>query len=244
MGAAADDPGGGARRLVAALALALALVGAVVWSAQRPQGTDAASRASTTVARPTTTTTSTTSPTVRLQARMLAGYCDRPSEAWPEVPRYRPGDPVRTFVRQDADTTGNGFDGDVAPAVANGSTVISPHPDGRLLADASVLARTRAVTCVTFGSAVRTGRTCRYGAGSPSPGSRSASELASNRWRVVVYELHSGAVLHQGEIATSTSHCPRHRYAHRGSSGTVAFILGRDDVLAWFARHFAEGTPH
>ncbi|MFN8019066.1 MAG: hypothetical protein U0P45_13220 [Acidimicrobiales bacterium] len=224
------------------LVLFVAVAAAVAFVVTRSGGEDAATGATTTLAPVTTTRPS---PTFRLNAGALAAYCANPGQAWPEVPRHVAGQPARTYVHQDDDTFGSGFDGELPPAAASGSTVLSPHTDGRLIDDESVMARTRSVTCVTFAEAVRVGRSCPYVPQNASPyqPATNSYELTSDHWDITVYELHSGGILHKGQIFTPTGHCPAHRYTDIGGD-QVAFRMGDPDVLAWLGSHFVDGRPH
>ncbi|MFN8019067.1 MAG: hypothetical protein U0P45_13225 [Acidimicrobiales bacterium] len=125
-----------------------------------------------------------------------------------------------------------------------GTTVISPRTDGVLLQDPSAHERVRSVACISLGSTVGTGRSCAY---TTSPWSaalpRSDYELASNHWDVTVYEIHSGGILHKGQIFTSTSHCPH--YIQPSSTDTqVTNGLTQEQVMDWITSHFVDGKPH
>ena len=119
--------------------------------------------------------------------------------------------------------------------------MISPTTDNAFTDDASVLARTRTVTCVTLAGTERVGQTCPY-TDRLNPMSSVSTELAQNRFAITVYELHSGGILHKGEILTRSSACPEWAVTSEGG-GMVAYGITDQDVLAWLDSHFVDGKP-
>ena len=175
----------------------------------------------------------------------LNAYCGSPT-AWPEVARHVPTQPGRSqIVLTPAEFTSpvaTGFDNGAKgfPYAISGSTVLSPHTDGKLTGDATVLSRTRTVTCVTLDSSRSLDRSCNY----TSVVNQTAStlQLAQDHYRVTVYELHSGHVLHKGEILTRSDGCPDHIQLKSGVS-TVAYDLSAAEVMNWITTHFVDGKP-
>lgn len=88
-----------------------------------------------------------------------------------------------------------------------------------------------------------TGETCEYNTG-PFEISTSyrAMNVARNRYAITVYELHSGGILHKGEIQTRASGCPPFAQS-QDPSGMVAYGLTEQDILAWLNSHFVAGKP-
>ena len=203
--------------------------------------------------RPATTTTipetTTTTLARAVNPSALAYYCDHPGEAWPEVPPQVAGRPARTYVGDAADDPGNGAylsslgNGVEAPlsGFLGGSTVLSPQPDGQLTSERAILGNTRSVTCLRYLGIEGTGQQCAYtGEGRPLP--RPTYELAASRWEVVVYELHSGGVLHRGEVRSLTSFCPT-GIMPAATDTQVIRNLDQGTVLDWLGSHFLDGAP-
>jgi hypothetical protein len=193
---------------------------------------------------PTTTIPRTTQP------ELLSQYCNAPGTKWPEVPAHVPGEPDRAQVRFMGGGVSSASDVKEQPAQLDsgndlgGSTVISPQTDGTFTDDPSVLPRTRTVACVTHIATDPTGETCQYNSG-PFEGlstSYVTLQVARNRYAITVYELHSGGILHKGEIQTRASGCPAYALTNEGS-GLVAFGLTDQDILAWLSSHFVGGKP-
>ncbi len=197
-------------------------------------------------------TTTTTAVRIR-DTSLLDSYCARPATAWPEVPAHVPGEPSRTWVVRVDGVSGGAVPSESGPTVGTaselGSTVLSPRTDGLLTRDPAALDRTRSVTCLTFDGTVGTGTPCPYerelypGLGTNGGGGGTFElELARSRWKLVVYELHGGTVLHQGEIQSQAPGCPDQVRVDEGST-QVWFPLTDGDVGGWFAAHFTEGRP-
>lgn len=198
-------------------------------------------------------TTETAPPTTTIprvtQTELLSAYCNAPGAKWPEVPPHVPGEPDRTQVRflgggvDSASDTKDRRVSDGSGEGIGGSTVISPQTDGAFTDDPSVLPRTRTVTCVTHIATDPTGETCEYNTG-PFEISTSyrAMNVARNRYAITVYELHSGGILHKGEIQTRASGCPPFAQS-QDPSGMVAYGLTEQDILAWLNSHFVAGKP-
>lgn len=225
---------------VAVVLVALAVVAGVVVSNKQDEKAARDDATSTTARRATTTTI----PRIT-DASALAGYCSSPGAKWNEVAPHVPAEPSRSNVTVDHGAARpNGFDGSgMDTAARGGSTVISPHTDGRFTDDPSVLARSRSVTCVRYVRTDTIGRQCDYGNDNFGlSGSRYTLGVARNVYEVTVYELHSGGILHKGEVWSRTpSGCPDHAYVERTS--TVSYPLTDGDVLAWLGSHFVDGKP-
>lgn len=220
--------------LVAIGALAAAVGLSASWSLE-----DQESRAAERAASGTTTTTQP--PRVR-DAVALANYCAVPGAAWQEVPPHQPGQPSRAWVQLDqGDGIATGSDGDRAVTwTPNGSTVISPETDGRFTDDASVLERTRAVACLNHLGTDEVGESCYY----QQQMTFAPQHVRTGRLRfeIVVYELHSGGILHRGEIHSRTGGCPEWFSSGTGS-GLVTRAITEADVMAWLSAHFVGGRP-
>lgn len=233
--------------LVVLLALGAIVAGVVVVAQQSDDDADAskgkgAAQATTTVA-PTTTIPRVT------QVGLLEGYCNAPGLKWPEVPPHVPGEPDRTFTRvldRGVDTASNETSGSYYPADPSslgGSTVISPRTDSIFTDEPSVLARTRTVACVTLVGTENVGKECNFNDGQFGgiTGSYKTMQLAQNRFAITVYELHSGGILHKGEILTPARSCSPGAVVTGGD--VLAWGLTDADVLAWFNSHFVDGRP-
>jgi hypothetical protein len=212
------------------------------------EGDDAAAKRSPGITEETLPPT-TTIPRVT-QPELLSEYCNAPGTKWPEVPAHVPGEPDRTQVRVMGGGVSSASDTREQPSQLDsgnglgGSTVISPQTDGAFTDDPSVLERTRTVACVTHIATESTGETCNYNT-SPFEGfstSYVTLQVAKNRYAITVYELHSGGILHQGEIHTRASGCPAYALTDEGS-GYVAYGITDQDVLAWLNSHFVGGKP-
>ncbi len=227
--------------VLAVVAAAVVLGVQAMDSSDDVDGTSAGSEATAATQPPTTQPARVTQPDA------LAAYCAQPGAKWDEVPPHVPGEPVRMQVEvaQGAEQA-NGYNGDTFSSSSwphGGSTVISPHTDGLFTDEPLVLARTRAVACVHFLARDGLGQQCDYGDALAQ--FRNAPdftlELAKNRFEIVVYELHSGGVLHRGEIWSDTSHCPDK--ASDEGTGQVVTAISDVDVLAWIGSHFVDGKP-
>lgn len=192
------------------------------------------------------TTTTTEDPRRRLNRAELTAYCGAQDKAWPEVPPFVAGQPARAEVAwQGAPVVGNGWDGAKEaqpPDPVLGSTVISPAPDGRFTDVEAVRANTRAVACIEYIGPEDTRTPCEYEASGLVAGPYAPRQLARRQWKVTVYELHSGGVLHRGEIWTPADHCPAWVLTER-TDEFVTFRLTDAMVADWFATHFAGGKP-
>lgn len=185
--------------------------------------------------------TSTTIPRVSYP-NLITGYCANVAP-WPEVPPYVAGQPARaSVVIWDVGLADSPLS--EAEFAIGGSTVLSPHTDGKLISDRSIMVRTRAVACFVRDRFVNTGRTCpmQFYMG-PQTGLRINPVLEQQHYTVTVYELHSGHVLHRGEIFTEAS-CPR----DINSFGTyknapVAMPITKSQVIEWVSTHFVNGKP-
>ena len=192
-----------------------------------------------------------TDPARVVDLEMLSGYCTSPGAAWSEVPRHIPGEPSRVQVEflgggpetngVREDSSGRSLGARYEPT--GGSTVISPKTDGAFATDPSVLARTRAVACIRHVAADPTGEQCGYLNSNNPFGSAPdfTLELVRNRFEIVVYELHSGGILHRGEIWSLTDDCPDSAYDE--GTGQVVLPIGDSDVLTWIGSHFVDGKP-
>lgn len=193
---------------------------------------------STVTAAPTTTTPRVT------QVGYLSAYCNAPGLKWPEVPPHVPGEPVRAYARVmelglDNASDTSSYITTRYPSALGGSTVISPATDNAFTDDPSVLIRTRAVACVTLIGTEEAGVPCMYTEGIVG---QVGAQAARNRFAITVYELHSGGILHKGEIVTRASQCPEWAVTGEGG-GLVAYGITDQDVLAWFDSHFVDGKP-
>jgi len=171
---------------------------------------------------------------------------------WPEVPPHVPGEPDRTYTKvmdTGVDTASNETAGSyypVDPSSLGGSTVISPHTDNLFKRDdPSVLPRTRTVACVTLLGTESVGKECDFNNdspfGFPTTNDYKTMQLAQNRFAITVYELHSGGILHKGEILTPAARCSPGAVVTGGD--TLAWGLTDADILAWFNSHFVDGKP-
>ena len=111
--------------------------------------------------------------------------------------------------------------------------------------DSNVLARTRSVTCVTPLGTELLGTECYFENTGPYGFGISAEpktmQLARNRFAITVYELHSGGILHKGEIETRADGCTEGAVVNGASM--LAWGLTDQDVLAWLNAHFVDGKP-
>lgn len=233
---------------VAAVAILAMLAGGVLILVRSSEDDDERAGTKASGAQATTTLPPTTTIPRVTQVELLEDYCNAPGLKWPEVPRHLPGEPDRAYTKvmdtglANASDTGGFISPDSASSLG-GSTVISPQTDNVFIDDPSVLARTRSVACVTFVGTEGTGLSCDYTGGSlGSPFSRVTVEMAQNRFAITVYELHSGGILHKGEILTRSGGCPEWAVTDEGN-GKVAWGLTDQDVLAWFDSHFVGGQP-
>lgn len=223
--------------LVVAAVVGAAVVGVVGSRDDRSsEGERLAGSASTTTAAPV--------PVLRhLDPFELDRYCDGAGAAWSETPAFAAGEPARLQVEiVSAGPRGNGSDPGVVPRVlAGGSTTISPQADGAFDTEAS-FETTRAVACVRYLGRDATGRTCAYTATFTGNGEADRTlELAKDRYEIVVYELHSGGVLHRGEVWSGVDGCPAD-VADRGT-GEVVRQVSDTELLAWITAHFVDGQP-
>jgi hypothetical protein len=188
-------------------------------------------------------TTASTTPDRISSPGMLDGYCNLPGATWPEVPAHVPGEPVRMQVSYlSGSERVNGYDDSetsIRPSRNGGSTVISPTTDGKFTSEPLVLPRTRAVACIQHLATEGTGVSCDYGQFEFTVDF--TIELARSRYEIIVYELHSGGILHRGEIWSDTSDCPDK--ARDDGTGQVAMGIDDADVLSWIGSHFVDGKP-
>ena len=225
------------------LILVLGIVAALVVAGVKASD-DADSEASSAETTQTTVPATTTIPRVT-QVQLLQEYCNAPGLKWPEVPPHVAGEPDRTYARimdiglDNASDTSSSIRSP-SSSTLGGSTVISPHTDNAFTDDASVLPRTRTVTCVTLVGTEAVGETCNYT--QQLSFSTASAQVAQNRFAVTVYELHSGGILHKGEILTRATGCPEWAVTSEGG-GLVAYGLTDQDVLSWLNSHFVDGKP-
>lgn len=192
----------------------------------------------------------TTTTEVRIQRpRLLSEYCDLPGEAWSEVPAYEAGEPIRSHVRFMGGGIDNALDsrtGSDAPwvePVTLGSTALSPDTDGRFSKAVADRDDVRTVTCVTHTEVVPVGPSCFFRADPTDPRAGwKGYRLSRNAYRVAVFELHTGEILHEGTIETRARSCPRYM-STASFSREIAWGIRPDDVLAWFDENFDEGEP-
>ena len=221
--------------LFAAVALGAAVIGAVAIDDDEPE-----------VAAPTTSTTTTTyAPLARVtDLSMLERYCvtGNRGRPWPEVPPHVAGEPDRAWVPQPDGNPGQ----DVAPRFGPGSTVISPVADGSFTTDPTVFERTRSVVCIEHEATEPAGRTCdgyEAALGSFRPLPASSFQVGRSKFTVTVFELHSGGVLHRGEIWTELGGCPD-RISVRSADTLLIRPLTEGDVSEWVSTHFVGGNPN
>jgi len=178
----------------------------------------------------------------------LNRYCEQPGQAWPEVPRYVPGEPARTYAHFEPGGVSNGSEDknylDQVP-VYLGALAVSPTTAGaRFSSEASEIHDIRSVTCIDFIETVPLGRRCPYHVLDATRPSLSPPQVeldsAYNRYRIAVYELHSGKVLTEGEIDSRNDACPRFV---PNPDETVGYWLTGQQVLDWMHTHFVDGKP-
>lgn len=242
-GAAPPPRRSGRIGLVAALVVLLVIAGvaalvAVAVDRSDDQRQDAASgSASTETIAPTTTAPRQTKP------GLLGEYCRRPVP-WSEVPVYQAGQPARaSVIVESTPLEGQPQEDTQTSGAREGSTVLSPHTDGKLIDDPSALIRTRAVVCIQRDRIVQTGRTCpmQWTTG-PNAGTRVDPALAQSHYKVTVYELHSGGVLHKGELFTDAD-CPSYVSFFAVGTPSVGQPLHQEQVMEWVTTHFVDGKP-
>lgn len=225
--------------------LAAVVVGAVLASDDGSDDARAEGAAPTSTLPPTTTIPRVT------QVGLLQEYCNAPGVKWPEVAPHVPGEPDRTYIKvldRGVDTASNETSGRYVPAdpsTLGGSTVISPHTDNVFTDEPSVLARTRTVACVTLVGTESVGQDCYFNNysefGFTSGTDYKTMQLSQNRFAITVYELHSGGILHKGEILTPAGRCPPGAVVTGDS--VLAWGLTDADVLGWMGSHFVDGKP-
>lgn len=236
----ADAPGGADHRPWAVWGVVAAVVGVIALTAiVLVAGSDGD-----VLGTPTTTTQPR-----QLQARALSEYCDLPGEAWTEVPAYEAGEPVRTQVRFLGGGVDNAMDRRNEPSrslydpVTLGSTELSPGTDGEFSKAAADREDVRAVTCVTHVGMLPVNEACFYQDDPTDPESGYRSYLlARNRYRVAVFELHSGDILHEGTIETEVEGCPKYLRTDRYTP-QIAWGLRPAQILTWFDENFVDGEP-
>ena len=120
--------------------------------------------------------------------------------------------------------------------------MIAPASDGIVTDDPSTITGIRSVACIREVASIATGRMCDYTVQyGPNAGQRGTYELAYQKLRITVWELHSGRPLQTGEIDTPADHCPAERYITRGTRTTNP--VSKAQVGQWFAAHFVDGEP-
>ncbi|MGN6695206.1 MAG: hypothetical protein ACTHN0_13605 [Aquihabitans sp.] len=229
--------------------LVLGAIGAGVVAVVQMSDDDTSSASGKQGAKATSTLPPTTTIPRVTQVELLDQYCNAPGLKWPEVPPHVPGEPDRTYTKvmdRGVDTASNRTEGSYDPEPASslgGSTVISPHTDGVFTDNGWVLPETRTVACVTLLGTENVGKGCDFNNVTQfgfNNGYKTMN-LAQNRFAITVYELHSGGILHKGEILTPASSCSPGAVVSAGD--TLAWGLTDADVLAWFSSHFVDGKP-
>lgn len=234
------------------LVMVAVAAGAVVVLLRADEDDDAGARTGAGQGGAAAVTTTTVPPTTTIpritQMSLLDAYCTAPGAKWPEVPAHVPGEPDRTYVHVSSagvdtarDSESTDYPGQMAPEQMGGSTVISPQTDGAFTRNETVLPRTRTVACVSLLGTDGVGTSCPYNGilGDLRP---VTLQSAVNKFDVTVYELHSGGILHKGEIHTRTNGCPPWAITN-DPSGMVAYGLTNQDLLTWFNSHFVGGKP-
>ena len=186
----------------------------------------------------------------------LRKYCAKPGARWAEVPAYEAAAPSSTHLVFAEEGLDNGYHKDVPgeskrpgpPTSWGGGVALSPAT-GTMCGQGDA-APVRTVTCISLAATEPSGKVRAFltGPGAPVVGATPDSadlQLARNRFSVKVFELRTGKVLHQGQIATPAEVRPEQVITEEGQPlGTqVAYGITQHDALAWLSSHFVAGEP-